>query len=115
MRRAGSPSRSPNAASTREGSAFSQNWQSLRVSADLFSIDATLYGESASRVVVSTDGERLDRLLAAAAKADVPARVIGRTGGDRIQVSVDGRLDIDVAVADAEQAWATAIEKQMGR
>jgi phosphoribosylformylglycinamidine synthase subunit PurL len=82
---------------------------------DLFSIDATLYGESASRVVVSTERERLDRLLAAAAKADVPARVIGRTGGDRIQVSVDGRLDIDVAVADAEQAWATAIEKQMGR
>ena len=82
---------------------------------DLFSIDATLYGESASRVVVSTDGERLEGLLAAATKASVPARVIGRTGGDRIQVSVDGRFDVDVAVADAEQAWATAIEKKMGK
>ncbi len=82
---------------------------------DLFSIDATLYGESASRVVVSTDGERLEGLLAAASKAGVPARVIGRTGGDRIQVSVDGRFDVDVAVVDAEQAWATAIEKKMGK
>jgi phosphoribosylformylglycinamidine synthase subunit PurL len=83
---------------------------------DLFNIDATLYGESASRIVVSTeDGERLERLLAAASKAGVPARIIGRTGGDRIQVSVDGRLDIDVAVNDAEHAWATAIERKMGR
>jgi phosphoribosylformylglycinamidine synthase subunit PurL len=81
---------------------------------DAFRIDATLFGESASRVVLSTDDERLDALLEGAAKAGVPAQAIGRTGGDRIRLSVDGRTDIDVAVADAEMTWTTAIENKMG-
>jgi phosphoribosylformylglycinamidine synthase len=81
--------------------------------ADALRIDATLFGESASRVVLSTDDDRLGRLLAAAVKAGVPAKEIGRTGGDRIRLSVDGSTDIDVTVADAEEAWATAIETKM--
>jgi phosphoribosylformylglycinamidine synthase II len=82
---------------------------------DTVRIDATLFGESASRVVVSSDDDRVQRLLAAAENASVPASVIGKTGGDRIEVLVDGVEALDVPVADAEQAWATAIEKKMGR
>jgi phosphoribosylformylglycinamidine synthase len=77
-------------------------------------IDATVFGESASRIVVSSDGDRVERLLAAANAAGVPATVLGKTGGDRIQVFVDGMEALDVLVADAEEAWATAIEKKMG-
>jgi len=36
--------------------------------------------------------------------------LIGRSGGTRIRISIDGVLAADVAVADAEQAWTTAIE-----
>jgi phosphoribosylformylglycinamidine synthase subunit PurL len=82
---------------------------------DALRIDATFFAESASRVIVSTRDDRLPRLLAAAAAAGVPASVIGRTGGDRIQLALDGRVDIDVAVRDAEHLWSTAIEKKMGR
>jgi phosphoribosylformylglycinamidine synthase II len=82
---------------------------------DPFRIDATLFGESASRVIVSTSEDRLPRLLAAAAAAGVPASAIGRTGGDRIQLAVDGHVNIDVAVSDAEQLWSTAIEEKLGR
>jgi phosphoribosylformylglycinamidine synthase II len=74
---------------------------------------ATLFGESATRVVLSTTDDRLQALLAAAAAAGVPAREIGRTGGERIQLSVDGKLAIDAALADAEEAWSTAIAKRM--
>jgi phosphoribosylformylglycinamidine synthase len=81
---------------------------------DTIRIDATVFGESASRVVVSSDGDRVERLLGAAAQAGVPATVIGKTGGDRIQVFVDGMEALAVLVADAEEAWATAIEKKMG-
>ena len=38
----------------------------------------------------------------------VPARVVGRVGGARIRLSVDGRVAVDDAVADAESAWASA-------
>jgi phosphoribosylformylglycinamidine synthase len=80
---------------------------------DAVRIDATLFGETASRVVVSSEGHRVAQLLVAANGAGVSATVIGKTGGDRIQVFVDGVEAIDVSVADAEEAWATSIEKKM--
>ena len=70
---------------------------------------AALFGESASRVVVSTDPGRTADVLARAAAAGVPARVVGRTGGDRLSMAVGGRHVIDVPVARAEEVWATAI------
>jgi len=72
---------------------------------------AALFGESASRVIVSTQPERLADVLARAAEAGVPAKAIGRTGGAAIRISVAGRAAIDLALADAEQVWMSAIEK----
>jgi phosphoribosylformylglycinamidine synthase len=76
---------------------------------------ATLFGESASRVVVSASPEDVDAIATAAREAGVSLAGIGTTGGDRLQVSVDGVPAIDRVVADAEQAWATAIERRMSR
>ncbi len=78
-------------------------------------VNATLFGESASRVVVSTTSERLAQLRAAAQAARVPAAVIGKTGGDRIQIAVNDRVEIDSAVGAAEEMWSTAIERRMKR
>jgi phosphoribosylformylglycinamidine synthase len=82
---------------------------------DAWRMDATLYGESASRVVVSTPLANLDEVLAMAKAAGIPAAVIGATGGGRVTVRVDGRPGIDVAVVDAEQIWATALERYFAR
>ncbi len=78
-----------------------------------FATNATLFGESASRIVVSVEDAKLPAVLAAAKAAGVPAAAIGKTGGERIRVSVGGAPAIDMAVQDAEQAWATAIEQKM--
>jgi phosphoribosylformylglycinamidine synthase len=78
-----------------------------------FNVNATLFGESASRIVVSADRERVDAILSAATAAGITAVEIGSTGGDRIQISVDGHTQIDVSVSSAETAWATAIETKM--
>ena len=75
---------------------------------------ATLFGESASRIVVSVAEAKTDALLAAAARAAVPAAQIGRTGGDRIRIAVDSTAALDMAVADAERIWSTVIETRMG-
>ena len=77
-----------------------------------WTMDLTLFSESASRVVVSTEPGSLDDLLARAAALGVPARVIGRTGGTRITIAVDGRPGVDVAVAEAETEWGSALERQ---
>jgi phosphoribosylformylglycinamidine synthase len=76
---------------------------------------ATLFGESASRAVVSVGPEHVDRVLALAAAAKVPAVRIGVVGGDRIRVSVDGARVLDEPLAAAESIWSTAIEHYFER
>ena len=79
-----------------------------------FRVQATLFGESASRIVVSARAEKLDQLRALAREHGVPAHVIGTTGGHRITLKVDGTTAVDIAATDAETRWATAIEGLMG-
>ena len=71
---------------------------------------ATLFGESASRVVVSVAANRTAEMVALAAAAGVPATAIGRVGGDRIRISVEGRRLIDEPLHEAERIWSTAID-----
>jgi len=72
-------------------------------------LEGTLFSESASRAVVTVAADGVDALLTMARKAGVPARVIGRTGGSRLRISVDGRLAVEENVRDAEHRWSTAI------
>jgi phosphoribosylformylglycinamidine synthase len=72
---------------------------------------ATLFSESASRVVVSVASERSGALLDRAKALGVPARVIGTTGTGRISVSINGDGVIDIPVGEAESIWDGALEK----
>jgi phosphoribosylformylglycinamidine synthase len=74
-----------------------------------------LFSETASRIVASVSASKEKELLARAAAAGVPARRIGTTGGSRLQIRVGGESTIDVAVAEAEQIWATALEQYFKR
>jgi phosphoribosylformylglycinamidine synthase subunit PurL len=89
------------------------------LSVDLMSVDApagwtqaaTLFSESASRVIVSAARENVPALLDLAAARHVPVRVIGTTGTDRIEVSISERSVIDMSVAEAEAIWDSALGK----
>jgi phosphoribosylformylglycinamidine synthase len=70
---------------------------------------ATLFGESASRVILGVAPEFLTAVLETAAQAGIPAVRIGRTGGTAIRIRVDGTLVIDGAVQEAEARWATSL------
>jgi phosphoribosylformylglycinamidine synthase len=59
--------------------------------------DVQLFGESTGRVLVAT--QDADALLERARRADVPARRIGTTGGDRL--TIPGRLDVELATLEA--------------
>ena len=76
-----------------------------------YSVEAALFGESASRVIVSVTATHVDALLRRAGAANVPATVVGRTGGSRLRIAVGGKRTIDVQVGDAERVWSTAIER----
>ena len=72
---------------------------------------ATLFGESASRVVVSVTPARMAELLELAAASRVPAAQIGRVGGDRVRISIEGRSVVDESLSDIERIWSTAIDR----
>jgi phosphoribosylformylglycinamidine synthase len=74
-----------------------------------------LFGESASRVVVSATRALVGQVLERAAAARVPARAIGHTGGRRLRITVDGRTSLDVLVADAERVWMSALGELSAR
>ena len=77
----------------------------------VFADVATLFGESASRIIVSVPPGRVSDLLAKASAASVPAASIGHVGGDRIRVSIDGRPALDESLAESERIWSTGIER----
>jgi phosphoribosylformylglycinamidine synthase subunit PurL len=80
-------------------------------SSDDWSTAGTLFGESAGRVVVSVAPEQRAALQSLAAEHGVPARLIGTTGGSRVEISVGGTAAIECAVAEAEQLWSSALGK----
>jgi phosphoribosylformylglycinamidine synthase II len=75
------------------------------------SIDETraLFGESASRAVVSVRPADRAALMQLASTAGVPAKLIGTTGGSRLMLRVGGRTVMDIALDAAEGVWANAI------
>jgi phosphoribosylformylglycinamidine synthase len=76
---------------------------------------ATLFGESASRVIVSMPERHAAEIVARAAASGVPASVVGRVGGDRIRIAVDGRTMVDESREQLEQIWASAIGSRFER
>ena len=76
---------------------------------------AALFGESASRVVVSATAANVTQVLQRAAAERVPAKVIGETGGNRLRIAVAGRAVVDASVDELERLWSSAIEKYFVR
>jgi phosphoribosylformylglycinamidine synthase len=76
---------------------------------------AALFGESASRAVISVVPADVTRVLEQASAAGVPARLVGQTGGNRLRIAVAGEVVVDTAVTEAERAWSTAIEQYFAK
>ena len=88
------------------------DWRDLPpVDARTMDTGATLFSESASRVVVSVAREHVGNVLERAGTLGVPAREIGTTGTGRINVSINGQTAIDIAVNEAEHIWDGALGK----
>ena len=80
-----------------------------------FGAAAALFGESASRIVVSAADGAVAAVLERAAHAGVPAAVVGRTGGPDIRIEYGGTTVVRMRVADAEARWADAIGRYFQR
>jgi phosphoribosylformylglycinamidine synthase len=71
---------------------------------------ATLFSESAGRVLLAVDPAHLGTVLGQAIEAGVEATVIGTTGGEALTIKVDGEVAVEAAVGALQAVWATALE-----
>jgi hypothetical protein len=63
-------------------------------------------------VLVTTDSPEV--LLALASRNDVPARVVGTTGGARLRIGAGHRSAwIDAEVASLERIWSRGLTRQL--
>ncbi len=73
--------------------------------------DAVLFSESQSRILVSVEPRNAGELERLAEDAGVPLSRLGVTGGEMLEVRVNGERAIAKPVASLREAWWTAIER----
>ncbi len=72
-----------------------------------------LFGEDASRVVLAGDPAQLNGIKQIAAKHGLAADLLGETGGERIEIKLDGRMVVSASVADLRDVYESALEKAL--
>jgi phosphoribosylformylglycinamidine synthase II len=72
-----------------------------------------LFGEDASRVVLSCDRSNLPRIQQLAVEYGLFADVLGETGGDRMEITLNGQPMVSATVAELRQAYESALEKAL--
>jgi phosphoribosylformylglycinamidine synthase subunit PurL len=72
-----------------------------------------LFGEDASRIVVSCDPNNVPRIKEVAAKHGVTADVLGETIADRLEISIDGNVVVSAAVSELNELYEKALESAL--
>jgi phosphoribosylformylglycinamidine synthase len=75
--------------------------------------EGVLFGETASRVVISCDRKKAEIIQQIAVKWGVRADRIGRTIPEKLVISIDGRQVVSAKVSDLRQVWDTALLKAL--
>jgi phosphoribosylformylglycinamidine synthase subunit PurL len=75
--------------------------------------EGVLFGENASRVVISCDPKKAEIIQQIAVRWGVRADRIGRTIPEKLVISIDGRQAVSAKVSDLRQVWDTALLKAL--
>ena len=72
-----------------------------------------LFAEPASTIIVTTDPKNLSELDDIAGQHNFFSAHIGTTGGNRLEISVDGESFISAPLAELRTLWASALEANL--
>ncbi len=72
-----------------------------------------LFGEDASRILVSCDPNTVERIKQIAVKYALSAEHIGRTVPGHVEIQVDGKLAVSAGVSELNEVWSRALEKAL--
>jgi phosphoribosylformylglycinamidine (FGAM) synthase-like enzyme len=72
-----------------------------------------LFGEDASRVVMSCDATQLDGIKEIAAKHGLTADMLGETVSGQVEIRLDGQVLVSASVAELRDGYESALEKAL--
>jgi phosphoribosylformylglycinamidine synthase II len=78
-----------------------------------FSAAALLFAETPSRIVLSATNSNVDNIVEIAREHEVAVAVIGRTGGERLTVAVNGGRVINRLICEVESAWRDVLPRML--
>jgi phosphoribosylformylglycinamidine synthase subunit PurL len=85
----------------------------VRLPRQEMALEFLLFGEDASRVVVSCDPIQLQRIQQMAGEYGISADVLGETGTDRVEIAVGEQPVISASVEELRYSYEGALEKAL--
>ncbi len=85
----------------------------VRLAGNDLPLECVLFGEDASRVVLSCDPQHVKRIQKLAKQYGIRAELIGETTADTIEISVEGKVVISAPVAAFRTAHEGALEQAL--
>ncbi len=75
--------------------------------------EAVLFGESASRVLITCDQQKAEIIQRTAVKWGLRADHIGRTVPEKLTIKIDGKPAVNASVSELRQVWDTALSQAL--
>ncbi|MGB7602226.1 MAG: phosphoribosylformylglycinamidine synthase subunit PurL, partial [Candidatus Sulfotelmatobacter sp.] len=72
-----------------------------------------LFGEDASRILLSCDPEKISRIQKIAGEHGIGADVIGETNPDRLEINLDNKVLVSSSVSELGQTYERALESAL--
>jgi phosphoribosylformylglycinamidine synthase len=72
-----------------------------------------LFGEDASRVLLSCDQSNLPRIKQVAVQYGLSADVIGETASEKLEISLEGKVVVSAKVSELREGYEGALEKAL--
>jgi phosphoribosylformylglycinamidine synthase subunit PurL len=72
-----------------------------------------LFGEDASRIVISCDPANLARIKEVAAKHGVAAERLGETGSSNLEIRIEGKTVVSASIAELRDVYENALERAL--
>jgi phosphoribosylformylglycinamidine synthase len=85
----------------------------VRLPQQRMALEFSLFGEDASRVVLSCDPQHLPRIQRVAGEYGISADVLGETGTDRVEIAVGEQPVISASVEELRYSYEGALEKAL--
>jgi phosphoribosylformylglycinamidine synthase len=82
----------------------------VNMASDGLPAEFALFGEEASRIVLSCDPDKVERIQLLAGQHGVSADVLGQTISEQLEIGLDGRVVVSAAVSELSEAYEKALE-----